>query len=94
MAGAARIEHRDGPAGRRAVLVDHGLDVWEVVETLRNAGNHVGRTARYHGVPEQAVLAAVAFERAHPAEIAGRIRAERDLAKRAHARWRETGAAP
>jgi len=92
MAGAARIEHRGGHAGRRAVLVGWGLDVWEVVETLRNAGNHVGRTARYHGVPEEVVLAAIAFERAHPGEIAGRIRAERELAARAHARWRETAA--
>lgn len=91
-AGAGRIEHRGGPAGRRAVLSGSGLDVWEVVETLRNSGNHVRRAARYHGIPEEAVRAAVAYERAHPDEIAGRIRAERALAERAQARWRAEGA--
>jgi uncharacterized protein (DUF433 family) len=88
MTGGAAVGHRDGPAGRRAALSASGLDVWEVIETLRNAGNHVDRTARYHGISEEQVRAALAYERAHPDEIAARIRAERALAEREHARRR------
>lgn len=36
----AGIIFRQGPAGRRAGLAGHGLDVWDVVETVQNEGGN------------------------------------------------------
>lgn len=58
-----------------------GLDVWEVIETLRNCGNRVERAARYLDIGEEEVLAAVAHDRAHPGEVAERLRRERAIAE-------------
>jgi uncharacterized protein (DUF433 family) len=37
----------DGPVGRRAVLLGTGLDVWEVVATLRQADGSIEAAAAY-----------------------------------------------
>jgi hypothetical protein len=58
-----------------------GLDVWEVIETLRNCGNRVERAARYLDIGEEEVRAAVAHDRAHPSEVAKRLRRERRIAE-------------
>ena len=58
-----------------------GLDVWEVIETLRNCGNRVERAARYLDIGEDEVRAAVAHDCAHPGEAAERLRRERRIAE-------------
>jgi hypothetical protein len=64
------ISTRSGAAGPRAALDGTGLDVWEVVETVRLVGNHVGRAARYLEIDEALVRAALAHADAHPEELA------------------------
>jgi hypothetical protein len=39
------IMFRDGPAGRRAALAGHRLDVWQVIETVREEHGNVEATA-------------------------------------------------
>jgi uncharacterized protein (DUF433 family) len=55
------IQFLDGPSGRRASLVGRGLDVWEVIETVRDNDGSVGEAAEYLEVPTGLVEAAVAY---------------------------------
>jgi uncharacterized protein (DUF433 family) len=64
------ITTREGAAGPRAAVEGTGLDVWEVVETVRLVGNHVGRAARYLEIDEALVREALAHAAAHPDEVA------------------------
>lgn len=90
------IEMADGPAGRRAVLAGHGVDVWEAIETLRAAGNSVPRAARYLDVPEAALREAIAWRETHRAEVDGWIADAHALAETAESAWRreQWGGAP
>lgn len=63
------ISTRTGAAGPRAALDGTGLDVWEVVETVRLVGNHVSRAARYLEIDEALVREALAHAEAHPDEV-------------------------
>jgi uncharacterized protein (DUF433 family) len=72
--GLRREEHpliafRDGAAGRRAALVGTRLDVWQVIDTLRNSANSVADTAAYLQLPEAWVQATVRYYAAHPDEV-------------------------
>ncbi|MDA8062474.1 MAG: hypothetical protein M0T80_08620 [Actinomycetota bacterium] len=51
----------DGPSGRRASLVGRGLDVWEVIATIRDNDGSIAVTAEYMGVAAGLVDAAVAY---------------------------------
>lgn len=62
-------------------MTTHGLDVWEVIETLRNCGNRVERAARYLDIGEDEVQVAVAHDRAHPGLVDQRLRRERRIAQ-------------
>jgi len=55
------IQFLDGPSGRRASLVGHGLDVWEVIATIRDNDGSITQTAEYLQVPTGLVEAAVAY---------------------------------
>jgi hypothetical protein len=59
----------DGPAGRRAILLGTKLDVWEVVDTVRQNAGSVDAAARYLELPTGAVRTAVRYYAAFPAEI-------------------------
>jgi hypothetical protein len=63
------IQFLDGPSGRRASLVGRGLDVWEVVATIRDNGGSVRETASYLQVPAGLVEAAAAYYGEYQAEI-------------------------
>jgi uncharacterized protein (DUF433 family) len=72
--GLRLIEHPgirfiDGPSGRRAGLAGTGLDVWEVVETIRAHAGSVDETADYFGIPVARVRVAARYYAAFPAEI-------------------------
>jgi hypothetical protein len=55
------IQFLDGPSGRRASLIGCGLDVWEVIATLRDNDGSVLQAADYLRVPEGMVEACVAY---------------------------------
>lgn len=64
--GLRRDDHRlihfvDGPSGRRAALLGTGLDVWEVIATVRDNENDVEQAASYLGIPVARVQASVAY---------------------------------
>lgn len=82
------IHFRDGALGRRAALIGTRLDVWQVMDTVRNSGNDPDEAAEYLGVPASKVRAAVRYyatNRDEVDEFAARATA---AAERAEAGWR------
>jgi uncharacterized protein (DUF433 family) len=63
------IQFLDGPSGRRASLAGRGLDVWEVIATIRDNSGSIARAADYLQVPAGLVEAAVAYYGEYKAEI-------------------------
>jgi uncharacterized protein (DUF433 family) len=63
------IGFADGPTGRRAVLIGTGLDVWEVISTVRQSRGSVAATARYFELAPAQVRSAVRYYAAFPAEV-------------------------
>jgi uncharacterized protein (DUF433 family) len=59
----------DGPSGRRASLAGRGLDVWEVIATIRDNDGSIAQAADYLEVPAGLVEAAVAYYGEYKAEI-------------------------
>ena len=75
----------DGPAGRRAVLVGTGLDVWEVIGVLKENRGSAAAVARYLEVPESRVRDAVRYYAAFPSEIDAWLRLQEEAAAREEA---------
>jgi uncharacterized protein (DUF433 family) len=63
------IGFADGPTGRRAVLIGTGLDVWEVVATVKQNRGSPDEAARYLELPIASVRAAIRYYVAFPREI-------------------------
>lgn len=55
------IQFLDGPSGRRASLVGCGLDVWEVIATVRDNDGSLAEAAAYLEIPPGFVEAAVSY---------------------------------
>jgi len=55
------IHFSDGPSGRRASLLGRGLDVWEVIATIRDNNGSMAEAAEYLQIPAGMVEAAVAY---------------------------------
>lgn len=83
-----QIAFRDGALGRRAILLGTRLDVWQVLETVRNEGNSVEQAAEYLGVPVERVRLAVRYAAAHTDEIEQIAAREIAAAARAEELWR------
>lgn len=64
-----QIYFRDGELGRRAALIGTRLDVWQVMETVRNHGNSVEEAAEYLDVPVERVRVAVRYYAANRDEV-------------------------
>lgn len=64
-----QIAFRDGALGRRAILLGTRLDVWQVIETVRNHGNSVELAAGYLDLPAERVRVAVRYAAAHRDEV-------------------------
>lgn len=86
---------REGPAGRRAVIVG-GPDVWEIVSAARSAPEkgeaRVSALAERLGINESKIRAAIRYYGEYPEEIDEWIRANDAEAERleaAHAREHE-----
>ncbi len=82
------IGFREGALGRRAILAGSRLDVWQVIETVRNSGNSVQETADYLGLPPSRVQAAVNYYAVYRDEVEEIAERERAVADRAEATWR------
>ena len=83
-----QIAFRDGALGRRAVLSGTRLDVWQVIETVRNSGNSVTEAAAYLDIPVVRVQAAVEYYTRYRDEIDDITAREQAVAERAEAAWR------
>ena len=55
------IQFLEGPSGRRASLLGRGLDVWEVIATVRDNNGSMAEAAEYLQIPAGLVEAAVAY---------------------------------
>lgn len=76
------IGFADGPAGRRAVLVGTGLDVWEIIGSVKAAGGSPEAAGRYLELPLAQVRAAIRYYGAFPAEIDDLLARQADAAAR------------
>lgn len=90
--GLRRDEHPlvhfvDGPAGRRPALLGSGLDVWEVIATVRDSGGDASKAAEYLDLAPHLVGAAVSYYGAYRAEIDAWIEANDREAEVAHSAW-------
>jgi uncharacterized protein (DUF433 family) len=90
--GLRRDEHPaihfvDGPAGRRAALVGTGMDVWEVIDVVRDNDGSTAEAAAYLEVPTHLIEAAVIYYAAYREEIDAWMEANEREARDAHAGW-------
>lgn len=83
------IEFLDGPSGRRASLPGRGLDVWEVIATVRDNDGSIAAAVEYLQVPAGLVEAAVAYY----GEYRDEIDAEIELNEAEYERGRAAAAA-
>jgi len=83
------IQFLDGPSGRRASLVGRGLNVWEVVATVRDNKGSITEAAGYLQIPTGLVEAAVNYY----GEYRDEIDAEIELNEAEYERGRAAAAA-
>ena len=82
------IVFRDGPSGRRAGVAG-SLDVWEIIETVRQMPGHVdaGAVAESLGVSRRVVEVALDYYSQYPDEIDEWIADNEHDAELAHGAW-------
>jgi uncharacterized protein (DUF433 family) len=83
-----QIYFRDGALGRRPALVGTRLDVWQILETVRNHANSLEQAADYLGLPVERVRAATRYAAAHREEVEEVAGREIAAAERAEEIWR------
>ena len=84
----------DGSAGRRPALASRrGLDVWQVISTLRDNRGSTTDTAEVLALPELEVRLAVSYYAAHRREIDDWITRNEEESERLEAAWRREQAA-
>lgn len=93
MADHPGIVFRDGAGGRRAALAGHRLDVWQVIETVRQEGGSVEAAAEYLGLSPGLVGAAVGYYADYRGEIDDWIRRSKTTAQEREEAWRRRQAA-
>lgn len=77
----------EGPSGRRAALIGTGLDVAEMIATVRDNDNDLEETADYLNLPLGLVQAAVAYYGEHRDEIDAEIARNEAEWERGYAAW-------
>lgn len=82
------IRFVDGPSGRRAALVGRGLDVWQVIETVRDNDNNLEEAAGYLEVPAGLIQAAIAYYGDYRDEIDAEIALNRAEWQRGYDAWK------
>lgn len=88
MADHPGIIFRDGPAGRRPGIAGHGLDVWEIVETVQIADGDAQVAASYLDISPGLVDSALDYYADYRNEIDEWIEANRRMAEDAEAAWK------
>lgn len=83
-----QVFFRDGALGRRAALLGTRLDIWQVIETVRNHDNSVEEAAAYLGLPVERVRLAVRYAAAHRDEIEEVAQRELEASAREEQLWR------
>lgn len=81
------IRFVDGPAGRRAALVGSGLDVWELIDTVRDNRGDADAAAEYLDIPRGLLDAAIGYYGAFTDEIDSQIEANERGAQEGYAAW-------
>ena len=81
------VRFADGPSGRRAALVGSGLDVWQVIEIVRDNDNDPEEAAAYLEIPVGLVQAAVAYYGDYSEEIDAEIALNQAEWERGYAAW-------
>jgi uncharacterized protein (DUF433 family) len=74
----------DGPAGRRAVVLSTGLDVWEIIATIRQNRESVEAAAAYLELPIGHVRVATRYYAGFPDEIDAILVRQAAIAEREH----------
>jgi uncharacterized protein (DUF433 family) len=82
------IYFREGATGRRPALVGTRLDLWQVIETLRQNENSVEATADYLGLPAEKVRSALRYYADYQDEIDAWAEQARAIAQREEENWR------
>ena len=82
------IVFRSGAGGRRAALAGHRLDVWQVIEAVRQAGGDATAAAASLLLSPAQIGAAVAYYAAFREEIDAWIARNAAMAEREEAAWR------
>ncbi len=78
----------DGPSGRRAALVGSGLDVWEVIATVRENNNDVDEAAAYLEIAPGLVQASIAYYGDYRDEIDAESALNQAEWERGYAAWK------
>ena len=81
------IRFADGPSGRRAALVGSGLDVSEVIATIRDNDNDLGEAAAYLEIAPGLVQAAIGYYGEYRDEIDAEIALNHAESERGYAAW-------
>lgn len=91
--GLAMDEHPgihfvEGALGRRAAVLSTGLDVWEVIEVVKDNGGRLDEAAAYLEIDPRLVETAVRYYGDHRDEIDDWIARTRELNDREESVWR------
>jgi hypothetical protein len=84
-----RIDFADGPAGRRPFVLGTGLDVWEIVATIRANNDSTEETADYLQVQPAIIEAAARYHAEFGNEIDRWIDANDSMAEREQSLYRQ-----
>jgi uncharacterized protein (DUF433 family) len=89
MRRAPGVVFTDGPAGRRATIAGSGLDVWEVIATLKQLnGDREALRQHYSWLTELQLRAALSYYAQYPQEVDARLAREEALTpERVHERY-------
>lgn len=82
------IVFREGAAGRRATLAGTRLDVWQVIETVRQSDKSTEDAAAYLAIPEPWVRACVRYYADYPDEVDEWTERMHSIAEREEDAWR------
>ncbi len=77
----------DGPSGRRAALVGSGLDVWEVIATIRENDSDLEEAAALLEIAPGLAQAAVSYYGEYREEIDAEIALNRADWERGYRAW-------
>jgi uncharacterized protein (DUF433 family) len=88
MDGHPLIGFRDGAAGRRPALLGTRLDVWQVIETIRQNDNSVEEAADYLELPVKQIEACAAYYAEYQREVDAWTARMHRTAEQAERAWR------